>query len=408
MGNGKYRVNHEKYAAIVKIDPLDPKSQISIENLIDYTGEEWENPQIRKKVQSVLQKINLDIAWDEHFVKQIRNLEINEKLKEYGFMGKWLINKKIARRLRLHNIWFAGTVSKSSLRNYRISNFAVMSMVILSASVYVAYYNRGIMDENKSIKDSIPTIIPIEENYPISEVDPFYEIITDFPDILESARNEAARVLKTNLHYRLDINTIEKHKDELKFLLHQGTLKTHGFIKKISRELTKLYKESEELFLDLVFKSGNLDIPIVGISRISHDRYIQKVLKTEYGIKVTDTNDLNFLMSILEDGDATCLIHRPVEKGRMKINNWYEFYFKREPNVFKIELISNHPEEDYKEILDILYTNTIPAASNDIDAGPGVISAAELLCSRHNGFLSEEIAAMIRSALHSGVQDILG
>ena len=95
------------------------------------------------------------------------------------------------------------------------------------------------------------------------------------------------------------------------------------------------------------------------------------MLRKSFGVNVNYINDTNALIFLLDEGDTTALINRFAEKGREKINEWYEFYMKVEGYVVKVEFISlGEPMKEYIKIRDYLYSSFIPSPRGDLLFGP--------------------------------------
>ena len=174
----------------------------------------------------------------------------------------------------------------------------------------------------------------------------------------------------------------------------------HGFVV-ASKELIKLRNTAHDLFLQLLNLAQKQGVILVGVSMSPHDNYIIRTLLKAKKIKIGETSDLNLMTGVLNSGDATCPILRIAEKGRPRVQDWYEFYVKVGTIALKIEMITKDPLETQKEILKSLYTLTIPSPKAGVLPGPGVVGAAQDSALRHIGELQRTVELAIKSGIEN-------
>ncbi|MHA1470991.1 MAG: hypothetical protein ACTSSP_10605 [Candidatus Asgardarchaeia archaeon] len=405
-GSGRYSVNQRRLYQVMMNNVLEPTPMITLEDFIDpvRVAELAHLGSINEKIKSILKRVDMDYLLSGKLRDELRNLRIDSELERWGFVGDKFILERRARDLFLDNVWFSGSASAYTLGNYRYRDIMTMSIVFLSAANYVGYFSRNVLDRDRSKSIIRPYLRTYKGKEPFLPGDPFYEMTSDFPELLESGRKIAARYLVEYQHLSADYEAIKEYGDKFRILFRNGSLVPHGFIV-YSRHLMELRDRVHTLFKRLLELSRKKDVLLVGVSVVPHDNYIIRILNTVKRMKIGETSDLNLMLGILYDGEATCPVKRKTERGRPPISNWYEFYIKRHNFVLKVEMITDSPLEDQERVLDTLYSLSLPAPDRSVLSGPSIAGTAQILAKNNLMFLKRNIEMAIHGALRSYIEE---
>ncbi|MHA1506251.1 MAG: hypothetical protein ACTSR0_03575 [Candidatus Asgardarchaeia archaeon] len=402
-GRGRYKIKREKVSDALMYSVIEPRPMITLEDFIDPVRivELSKMGRVNEKIKSVLERINMDYLISGKLKDELKNMRIDEELSYWGFVGDKFVLDRKAKDVFLDNVYYTGSASAYSLENFRYRDIMVMSIVFISAASFIGGFEGNVLDYSKSIDLVRPDFRDYRGREPFLPGDPFYEMTSDFPELLESGRKIAARYLMEYQHLSVDFESIRDYGDKFDILLRSGSLVPHGFIVQ-SRHLMELKRKVYELFKKVLGISERKDVLLLGVSQEPHDNYIIRTLrKVREDLKIGETSDTNLMMGILEDGEVTCPVKRQSEKGRPPVKNWYEFYIKRRNIVLKVEMLSDNPLEDQERVIDILYSLSFPSPMRGISPGPSVIGTAQTKAIENLGQLKRSITMAIRGGLEN-------
>jgi len=408
IGGGRYRVNKEVVEGVLRTYHIEPSIQLKIDDFItpSFVQNILRTRELENKVRRVLRKLNLELVFSGSLRDKIRGLRIGSG--EYGpLIGDRIILDGVSRDIVLDDVWVPGSFSAKHISHYGLGYYAMLSIVYLSAGAYIGYFEKNFLNDHRSIKRVVPELISFSERQPFIPGDPFYEISTDFPELLDAGRRLAARLLKEILHYHLDIRMLEEYGDLFDVYLRSGTLVPHGFFVQ-AKKLVQLKDECHQLFYKLIDLGKKKGVIVAGITPFSVDNILLKTVEEILDTKIADTTDLNFLMSVMEDKDTTCLIKRGREKGKPPIDNYYEFYMKWREYVVRIDFVSHEdPWSEYEKLRDLVYSTFVYPPRIGVYPAPGIINSAQELAYRNLTQLMRTIEGNIRTSLYEYMESIL-
>lgn len=398
-GSGVYKVNHGRVNDVLNALEPEPFTQLKLTDFVDqsFLKDYKVSRQLTGKISKIMDKLNLNLLFDGKGLR--RKLSRLEPGYSGEVVGERFIYPKSARRILVDNVMVPGTASAYKIHNYGFEDYVVLTNIYLSSYLYGAFYKGDVIDSSKSVERVVPDLANFSGREPFEVGDPFYEISTDFPDILGVARNIAARYLANILHYKMDIWFLENYGDDIEILFRMGDLVPHGFIIQ-SRKLVELRDRVHDLFYEMVRLAREKNVLLASITHKGHDNIFIKNVERLLGERLAETNDTNFLSMILEDGDTTTLIYRESEKGRPKVRNWYEFYIKFVTDVYRIDFLALHdPFEDYEKIRDVAYSTSILSPAKGLLTGPSCLVTASLKAKTKVSNMERTISAIIRGSL---------
>lgn len=398
IGNGRFIINEDKLAQVVKSLNLEPRMQLRLNDYIDAKMIDAlkRNIFIKRKTKTIIDKLGLRYIFTTDFKEKIYDTDLGRGIE--SIIGSRFIYSQAARNIPLDNIYLGGSAYSYRIKDYGVRTWAVLSVVYLSASSYIAYYKDNALDTKRSIVRTVPELVSYGEREPFLPEEPFYELTTDFPELLDMGRKIAARLLMQLLHYKLDRYMIERYGDEFDIYMRYGSLFPHGFILK-SKTLIKLKEEVTNEFNKLIKTAKDKGVIIAGISNRINDNYLVRRIIQYFGMRLPMTTDDNFLAAIMEDGDTTALIARESERGRPVIRNWYEFYIRFRTDILKVEFLARgDPVEDYTRLRDIIYSSATTKVSQDLPAGPGPVITAIINAYMNTSELERTITAALTMA----------
>lgn len=407
IGAGKYKLNRAQFDAVFTSTVMEPRFQYTLEDFMtsDQILKLAKIAPLESKVRRILERINLEYLISDRLRADLQKIKIDDDLRMEGLVGDRLIIRKAAKEVIFDDQWFAGTCGAYDLKNFRVFTWAVFTVVYLSAGGYLGYYRMNLLDQNRSKLFHKPDFETYRGKDPFLPGDPFYELTTDFPELLMAGRNIAARYLMELLHYGQDYELIKEHGDKFNLLLRHGTILPHGFIVK-SKSLMELRDRTNEMFFKVMGEAKKRGITVVGVSIDPHDNLLIRILGKVKGIKIGETSDMNLMYGVLNDGDATCLIRRPTERGRPTVDNWYEFYLRQKDTVLKFEMLSDNPEDDQKRLLDILYSLSVPTPLKGVVSGPGIVQGAHYLALQNLTYLKRTITMSLNAGFQTFMESL--
>ncbi|MGQ9723551.1 MAG: hypothetical protein ACUVXA_19800 [Candidatus Jordarchaeum sp.] len=376
-GAGRYRVNSSRVYEVAEELLFEPRSIIRVE---DFIGQEVaaqaELVSVSDKVRRLLEKLDFPKVLGGEVREKLFRVRVEDT--EYGgvLLGETLVLPKFAQDLFLDNVFVCGSASSHRLEHWALLDFSLLSVAAISSGAYLGFFDKNILDQSKSLSRYIPDLHSYRGSEPFVEGEPFFEMSTDFPELLEAGRNIAARYLREIQHYKLGMEMIEEHSDKFQVYFKLGSLVPHGFMV-YSKELVRLRDRCHDLFYKFLKTAGENGVIPVGVSPISMDNFFFRIATRILGSDFGSTNDLNFLSMVLEDGDSTCLIRRGHEKGKPPIKNNYEFYVMKKPFVTKYEFVSKNPLEEQKQITDLAFSLSSISLKKRFEGGPSVVASAK-------------------------------
>lgn len=376
-GAGRYRVNTSRIDDVTSELLFEPKSAVLVE---DFVGQDIaaqaELISVSDKVRRLLEKLDFPKILGGEVRERLSGVRVEDTEYADRLLGETLVLSKYARDLVLDNVFVCGSASAHRLEHWALLDFSLLSVVALSSGAYLGFFDKNILDQSKSLSHYIPDLHSYGGFEPFVEGEPFFEMSTDFPELLEAGRSIAARYLREIQHYRLAMEMIEEHSDKFRVYFKLGSLAPHGFMV-YSKELVRLRDRCHELYYKFLETAKNSGVIPVGVVPISMDNFFFKIVRRVLGQEIGSTNDLNFLSMVLEDGDTTCLIDRGHEKDKPPTEDNYEFYVMKKPLVTKYEFVSKNPLEDQKQIADLAFSlSSIPLRTR-FEGGPSVVSSAK-------------------------------
>ncbi|MBS7268216.1 MAG: hypothetical protein KIH10_05215 [Candidatus Freyarchaeota archaeon] len=376
-GAGRYRVNVERIDDVTSELLFEPKSSILVEDFVGQNvAAQAELITVSDKVRRLLEKLDFPKILGTEVREKLCKTRVEETEYLDHLLGETMVLPKFARDLFLDNVYVCGSASAHKLEHWALFDFSLLSVVALSSGAYLGFFDKNILDQGKSLSRYIPDLHSYRGIEPFEEGEPFFEMSTDFPELLEAGRSIAARYLREIQHYRLGIEILEEHGDKFQVYFKLGSLSPHGFMV-YSRELVRLRDRCHELYYKFLESAKKCGVVPVGVVPISMDNFFFKMVRGILSQDLGSTNDLNFLSMVLEDGDSTCLIKRGHEKDKPPTEDNYEFYVMKKPFVTKYEFVSKNPLEDQKRIADLAFSlSSIPLKSR-FEGGPSVVSSAK-------------------------------
>jgi len=401
-GAGRYRVNRERVDEVTSELFFEPRSMLTIEDFVDQgVAAQAELVSVSEKVQRLLEKLDLPRVLEGETRERLSRVRVEDSGFADVLLGETLVSPRFAEDVVLDDVYVCGSASAHRLEHWALLDFSILSVAALSSGAYLGFFDKNILDQNRSISRYVPDLHSYRGTEPFAEGDPFFEMSTDFPELLEAGRSIAARYLREIQHYRLGMEVIEEHGDKFQVYFKLGSLAPHGFIV-YSKELVRLRDRCHEEYYRLLKTARKNGVIPVGVSPVSMDNFffnISRRVLGEKGGRLGSTNDLNFLSMVLEDGDATCLIRRGHEKGKPPTEDNYEFYLMKKPFVTKYEFVSKNPLEDQKLVADLAFSLSTSPLRHRFEGGPSVVSSAKSVAVVN----LEQIMRAVKGSLKTGL-----
>lgn len=395
VGGGQYLVNQDRVESLIRLLGGEPK-------IVDFIDPSLvrgmkTSREITVRITRIFEKLGIKDVLDIRIKERVRG-EPQKPLPQ-SVLGDKLVLSGVCRKVILDDIRISGSASTYVVRDYSLNihgePFAFLTIAYVGASAFVGYYRNNMLVVDESVVRSIPRFEVYEGRSPFIEEEPFYELVTEYPELLGIGRKLAARLISELIHYKLDIEILEEFGDDIDLYIRYHSLLPHGYIISARRlmELQNKVYGAFEKFLEIARKKN---VVVAGLSIKSHDNLFVKLLNNHYGLKLMNVNDDNVLLFLLNDGDTTAVVNRPVERGRVRIDNWYEFYMKIGDEILKLEYISyGKPIEEYAKIRDLVYSSYVVRPAQSVIYGPGPVVMAYDRAQFH----ANEIERLVRSIL---------
>ena len=397
-GHGKYDVDLEHVEATINAQDIEPY-QLQLSEFFSpaYVSILKTKP-VADKVRKVLEKANFAYEYAEDFYPKLSNSAPPLD----NLIGEKIILKKRAKNVMLDDIYLPGSSAIREKKDSSFYDFAFFTITYICAVSYIGYFEKNMLIHNKSEVIEYPRTETFTGKDPFTADEPFYELVTDFPELLSAGRSIAARFLEKIQHYKADLETLDQWGDNLEFLIHDGSLFPHGIFVQ-SRKLVEVWNSMHKLFSRMKQESEKRNIFWIGVVRKPQDNIFTKSLQTTLLPDLRDSGDFYLFYNLLRDRDLTCLVKRRKEKGRPDIENLYEFYLKRDPHVIRVEFLSlDDPLAEQEKIANYVYTLFVPEKRGSIHGPSSMVVAQDL--SRK---LVTSISKIVDSSFRVGYQEYI-
>ncbi|MFQ5976955.1 MAG: hypothetical protein ACE5OZ_02340 [Candidatus Heimdallarchaeota archaeon] len=417
VGPGTYQPNQE-ITLITDTDPFDfPETSVSLERLLTsprYIHALKEIDSIQEKVNHVFKKMEYTYTLPDEIRTALRKSTLEQTgialadFEKAKFLGDFLIQPERATSAYLDNIVIPGSASTKSLSHIRLLDFSLLTVALMTASSYATLFKRNSLSENHNRFVDIPQLQRFEGTAPFRKPDTFYEMVTDFPELLMTGRSIAARFLTEITQLQADLEMLKRLDEQplgeyLPVYLRKGSMTPHGFLV-IAPSLRRLQRECRRLLKDLLEFAYSRGIILAAVSSQPRDDFFFRVACETLGKNLGQMNDLLFFNQILIDGDITCLVENHSKKGKPPIPNTFDFYMKRGDIVVKTEFQAiNEPLLDQKTLTELLMSLISPRPNERFSPGPSIVLQAEMRATNHRQMLENRV----HSALHFGFQQLL-
>ena len=402
LGGGRYRVNVDRIDVVSRfLEGRELKiTDFFDEDLLRSIGTSHE---IGERVNRIFSKLNLDYLLDPDFRDRVRDYRVSSTTKIDGarIIGDRLIFSGVSRKFLLDGVYIGGSGYDYSVVNQILMSgvgepFAVLTLAFISSAACIAYFSGNVLDDSRSKILVRPDFRHYGGRSPFVRGEPFYELVTDYPELLDFARRLAARLIAQRIHYEVIIDAIESSGGDIDVFFIGGTLFPHGYVIK-AKKLIMLKRKIEALFEELVSKAKKYGILLAGVNFRPHDNVFVRALREFFGVSAGYINDTNALIFLLDEGDTTTLINRFAERGRGRLDEWYEFYMKAEGHIVKVEFISlGEPVKEYIKIRDYLYSSFIPSPRGDLLYGPSPMVTSVIRARDRLKVLRDSVVNIIR------------
>jgi len=398
VGDGRYYLNMDRCTVVSRALGLEPRTQLRLDDFVDpkFLKVLDSSDSLRRRMSRLLERLGWSRLFDRSFREGVFRARLDGGVG--NIIGDRFIYPRGARRVVLDDVALGSSASDYEIENYGVSEFAVLTITYLSAASFIGFYKNDVLVREKCVERVIPDLSHFYGREPFIPEEPFYEMTTDFPELLSLGRKIASRLLSQISHYRLDIAMIEKYGDRFPIYFRAGSLFPHGYIVR-AKKLIELQRSAYQYFNELINLAREKNVLLVGVSHRSHDNVFAKALSDYFNVNIATASDDQVLSVLMDDGDVTAIIARGPEKGRPTVQNWYEFYIKFSNEVFKVEFISwGNLEEEYGKIRDLLYSSASVAPKLGVPPGPGPMINAAILATRNVNELKRTIKGVLMAA----------
>jgi len=406
-GAGAYRVIKESVHEIARALEKDTLLTLSMDELIPKsTLDVAEEFGITKKVSRILQKLGVHVSK----AKEIRELLLTTSPKELNvsdiIKGEKIIqDKESCKPLYLHNVSIGGEASDYLLSNYVISDLFPLSISYIAACAVYSSYEWDMLSKSQIFLR--PRIEQYAEKEPYQENELFYELSTEYPELLIFGRKIASRLLKELQRYNACIDLLNN--TDAWILFTKGSLIPHGFIlAKECRRLARIHDKISNSFRTLLNIASKKDALIVGVTSSPRDMRFFNILEDKLKLRGATVNDYIFLKAILKDGDFTSPMLVERERGK-DIENYYEFYLNAKGEIIKFEFITNKdPIEVQRKILSTALPLITPSPfkKKKTEYNLSVIFEAKLRCDTFINVIKRHVEVALRHACVKFIEQI--
>ena len=167
---------------------FEPRSTIFIEDFEGRQAHLLAAEPVSRKVQRVLRKLDFPLISGEEVRGRLVNTRIEGHVFPVRLLGETLVLPKFAEEVLLDNVYVAGSAPAHMVRNFALYDFTILTIVCLSVGGFIGFFERGILNPDKSVRRRIPELHSFKGMEPFEEGDPFFELSTDFPELLQAGR----------------------------------------------------------------------------------------------------------------------------------------------------------------------------------------------------------------------------
>lgn len=235
--------------------------------------------------------------------------------------------------------------------------------IYLACSASAAWYVN--IRKGERIQESRPLYRPnIREIR--NEDAPFHELFTEFPGLRKVGYGLVLNYLTQINLYKLGMEALEKHGDNVELFFRLGSLLPHGFLSPLSDRdaaFRRLKFEFLDTFSSFQNLARNLGVTICGVVIDPRDNWFSSNVcrNLEEAYSELELRDNILLSMIMQERDVTCLISRK-ERGKIA-DNFYEFYLKNQDVVTKYEFMNlgeENPLDLQTRIAAVAYNTSSP------------------------------------------------
>ncbi len=394
------------------------------------------NPTLRK-VKDIFKKMELLYIFPDQLRHELTKLNLKDLYRDKKFplldgkieaihgerfienvktMGVPLLCLPEERQDLVDKFVFVGTAATDHKEHVKFHHFSVITVSMLSASGVVQQFEKGRLKDGQYIQLDYPRLEIMDESVDEglqSTTEPFYELLSDFPELIFLGRNLAVRYLRTILHFELSLALLKRLQEESLDLsrvvwMHRGGLLPHGFVTG-GRTLERLKQRSWQLFQSFQKKCLDHGIVVMGISRIPRDDMFYRLANLSLQLKgiiprsLERMSDAIFLDQIMKNGDVTCLITRGKERSKPVIPELKEWYWKDHGGVIRIEHLTGTTEEQQliaeRNTLALVLSNLyLKKVGGEPHGEPSVLATALTASRRWLNFLTQQVLTTIQVA----------
>ena len=357
-GGGYYKLRYSEASRFLKAIEEDPLASATVDLMVpaDKALSLMSNRKVFDKVHKLLERIG---GWPGDLAKvRYRLLKVSPVdlgLESIIAGDKLLLTSRDYSPFFLHDVVIGGVSTYELKLDYVFRNLFPLSVVFIAAAGEAMKFMLG--DYEISWHVWRPRLERFQGSEPFSEDEPFYELASEMPELLEAGRRIAARLLTelTKIKVCRDlIMKINSTKRKYCWIFLDGTLKIHGFVLgNMSHRLRALWEEINSQFEDLVKLAMDCGVRIVGVVNKPYGATLSKAIAEYLNLKGYHASDFHFFSLVLQEGDATVPIRVPEERGKHEPLNfeWYELYWKPREGypVIRLEFLVKE-DEDVMEV----------------------------------------------------------
>ena len=354
VGGGAYELRLSEASRLLKALEEDPLASATVDLMVpaDKVLSVMSNRRVFDKVRKLLERIG---GWPGDLA-EVRDRILKVHPSDVGLDGvvagdKLILTSRDYVPIFLHDIVIGGVSTCELKIDYVFRNLFPLSVVFIAAAGEGMKYMMG--DYEISWHVWRPRLERFQGSEPFDEDEPFYELASEMPELLEAGRRIAARLLTESTKIKVCddlINKISKVKSKYYWVFMDGTLKLHGFVLgNMSRRLKALWEEVNSQFENLARKAMEHDIRLVGVVSKPYGSTMSKAIADYLNLKGYHASDFHFFSLVLQEGDATAPIRVPEERGKEEPSDaaWYELYWKPKEGytVLKLEFLVRNDED---------------------------------------------------------------
>ncbi len=359
-GAGLYKLVNDSISELAEVLERYPLLSLSVDEYIPVsTLEMARRAGVEGKVLRVFKKLGVHIARSKELRERLLKLSPDELGVSDVLKGdKIIYDKSCYKPVYLHNVSLGGEALEYCIKHYLIRKLIPLTISYIVSCALQSYYEWNMVQKSQSFLR--PRLQEFAGKEPYQEDEPFYELSTEYPELLMFGRKLATRLLSQIQRYRACIDLMKS--TDVRIIFTRGTLFPHGFVlAKECRVLYALHNKMREYFDKMMKIAHEKDILIVGVSDLPRDMRFFRIIEDKLKLQVPHVNDYVFLKLVLEEGDITTPLLVEKEKGK-KLENWYEFYMNARGDILKFEYITKEdPLEVQRKIASLASSLVYPS-----------------------------------------------